>query len=165
MLANQETQCADAGTRLDYSIMRHLFDNHFMNDLSTLSELKGPLPRSPHRGPPRGWRLKLSYLLLVALPVTLPGGFVLAGDEAYTWKDAEGQVHYGDRPPEGQTATPVHVEPGDRIYSWTDAEGQVQYGAHPPPDVVTKELKEEDGSLSTIHAGKLRQGEKQLLRE
>ena len=26
-------------------------------------------------------------------------------------------------------------------------------------------LKEEDGSLSTIHASKLRQGEKQLLRE
>jgi hypothetical protein len=99
------------------------------------------------------------------LLLTLSSGFALAGDEAYTWKDDAGRVHYGNRPPEGQTATPVHVESSDRIYSWTDAEGRVQYGAHPPSDVVTKELKEEDAPLSTIHAGKLRQGEKQLLRE
>ena len=109
----------------------------------------------------RGWRLKLYLLLLVTFPV----GFALAGDEAYTWKDADGRVHFGNRPPEGQTATPIHVEPSDRIYSWTDAEGKVQYGAHPPPDVVAKELKEEEGSLSTIHASKLRPGEKQLLQE
>ncbi|MCB1778273.1 MAG: DUF4124 domain-containing protein [Candidatus Competibacteraceae bacterium] len=97
--------------------------------------------------------------------MALSSGGVLASDAAYTWKDADGQVHFGNRPPEGQTATPIPIESSDRIYSWTNAEGEVQYGAHPPPDAVTRELTEEEGSLSTIHAGKLRQGEKQLLRE
>jgi hypothetical protein len=103
-------------------------------------------------------------LLGLAL-LTLPSGLALAGDEVYTWKDATGRVHYGNRPPEGQAVTPIPVQPTDRIYSWTDAEGKVHYGAHPPPDVQAKELKEDDGSLSTIHAGKLRSGEQQLLQE
>lgn len=102
----------------------------------------------------------LSWLLaLLALPVAL------AGDEVYTWKDATGQVHYGNRPPEGQAAKPIPVQPSDRIYSWTDADGKVHYGAHPPSDVQAKELKADDGSLSTIHAGKLRSGERQLWQE
>jgi hypothetical protein len=113
-----------------------------------------------HLSPGR-WQPGLWGLLFMALS----GSIALAGDEAYTWKDAEGQVHFGNRPPEGQTATSIHVESSDRIYSWTDAEGKIQYGAHPPADTVARELTEEDGSLSTIHAGKLRQGEKQLLRE
>jgi hypothetical protein len=106
-------------------------------------------------------RLRLLGLALLALP----SGLALAGDEVYTWKDATGRVHYGNRPPEGQAVTPIPVQPTDRIYSWTDAEGKVHYGAHPPPDVQAKELKEDDGSLSTIHAGKLRSGEQQLLQE
>jgi hypothetical protein len=97
--------------------------------------------------------------------LALPSGLAMAGDEVYTWKDATGRVHYGNRPPEGQAVTPIPVQPTDRIYSWTDAEGKVHYGAHPPPDVQAKELKEDDGSLSTIHAGKLRSGEQQLLQE
>ena len=104
-------------------------------------------------------RLKLRALALLALPVAL------AGDEVYTWKDDTGRVHYGNHPPEGQAATPIPVQPTDRIYTWTDAEGKVHYGAHPPSDVQAKELKEEDGSLSTIHASKLRSGEQQLLQE
>jgi hypothetical protein len=132
-----------------------------MNNSGFFFEMKKQFARLSDNDFARGWQLKLSFLLLAALPV----GLALAGDEAYTWKDAKGQVHFGNRPPEGQTATPIHVESSDRIYSWTDAEGKVQYGAHPPADVVAKELKEGDGSLSTIHAGKLRQGEKQLLRE
>jgi len=103
-------------------------------------------------------------LLGLAL-LALPSGLALAGDEVYTWKDATGRVHYGNRPPEGQAVTPIPVQPTDRIYSWTDAEGKIHYGAHPPPDVQAKELKEDDGSLSTIHAGKLRSGEQQLLQE
>ncbi len=108
-----------------------------------------------HRPP--SWALGL--LALLALPVAQ------GGDEVYTWKDATGRVHYGNRPPEGQAATPIPVQPTDRIYSWTDTEGKVHYGAHPPSDVQAKELKEDDGSLSTIHAGKLRSGEQQLLQE
>lgn len=132
-----------------------------MNNSRFFFKTKKQVARLPDNDFAKGWQLKLYFLLLLTLPV----GFALAGDEAYTWKDAKGQVHFGNRPPDGQTATPLHVEPSDRIYSWTDAEGKVQYGAYPPVDVVAKELKEGDGSLSTIHAGKLRRGEKQLLRE
>ena len=132
-----------------------------MNDRNALPKLKKPFSRSRDSRFTRGWRPKSLCLLLVMLP----GGLVLSGDEAFTWKDAAGQVHYGNRPPEGQEATRISVQPSDRIYTWTDAEGRVQYGAHPPPSVTAKELKEDDGSLSTIHASKLREGEKQLLRE
>jgi len=111
---------------------------------------------SKHRS--SSWASGLLALLL-ALPVAQ------AGDDVYTWKDATGRVHYGNRPPEGQAVTPIPVQPTDRIYTWTDPEGKVHYGAHPPPDVPAKELKEDDGSLSTIHAGKLRSGEQQLLQE
>lgn len=115
-----------------------------------------------------GWLPSLLTLLLLVLP----GGSVRAEDAVYTWKDASGRVHYGNRPPEGQAAEavqlnahPVAVQPTEHIYTWTDAEGKVHYGARPPPDVPAKELKEDDGSLSTIRSGKLRAGEQQLLRE
>ncbi|MCP5158412.1 MAG: DUF4124 domain-containing protein [Gammaproteobacteria bacterium] len=131
-----------------------------MHDLRYLFSLNKPFSKSR-----QGYSVKRWQSTLLCLLLALPGGLVLAGDEAYTWKDAAGRVHYGNRPPEGQAATPIPVQPSDRIYTWTDAEGKVQYGAYPPPDVVAKELKEDDSSLSTIHAGKLREGEKQLLRE
>lgn len=109
----------------------------------------------------------------VALLLALPGGLVFAGDsEVYTWKDAAGRVHYGNRLPEGQAAEPVQlnarpvtVQPTQHIYTWTDPEGKIHYGAQPPPDVPAKELREEDGSLSTIRSTEVREGERQLLRE
>jgi len=107
------------------------------------------------------------------LLLTLAGGPGRAGDdEVYTWKDAAGRVHYGNRPPAGRNATPVQlnarpvtVQPTERIYTWTDPEGKIHYGARPPPDLPAKELKEEDSSLSTIRATQVREGERQLLRE
>ena len=106
---------------------------------------------------------RFSFGLGLAGLLILPAA--LAGDDAYTWKDAAGRVHYGNRPPEGQAATPIPVQPTERIYTWTDSAGKVHYGAHPPADVPAKELKEEDGALSTIHSGQLRSGEQQLLRQ
>jgi hypothetical protein len=110
---------------------------------------------------------------LGALLLALPGGFARAEDgEVYTWKDAAGRVHYGNRPPEGQVAEPVQlnarpvtVQPTRQIYTWTDAKGRTHYGARPPPDIPAKELKEEDSSLSTIRSSQIREGERRLLRE
>ena len=97
---------------------------------------------------------------------------VLAEEEVYTWKDAAGRVHYGNRPPEGQAAKsvplnakPIAVQPTERIYTWTDNEGAVHYGARPPSDTGSQEIKEEDGSLSTIRSSRLRPGEQHLLQE
>lgn len=103
--------------------------------------------------------------------ILLSGGLAVAADsQVYTWKDTAGRVHYGNRPPEGQpvepvelNAKPVAVQPTEHIYTWTDAEGRIHYGARPPSDVPAKELKEDEGSLSLIRSGKLRQGEEQLL--
>ena len=133
-------------------------------------------PRPNRRRPPSfpAWRDRrggwLTGLLGVLL-LTLPGSLALA-DEVYTWKDAAGRVHFGNHPPEGQSAEPlqlnakpVSVQPTQHIFTWTDAEGKVHYGARPPPDVSAKELKEDDASLSTIRSGQLRAGERQLLQE
>jgi hypothetical protein len=105
--------------------------------------------------------------LLLALSASLA-----PAEEVYTWKDAAGRVHFGNRPPEGQSAEPlqlnakpVTIEPTRHIYTWTDDEGMVHYGARPPPDVSAKELKEDDASLSTIRSGQLRAGERRLLQE
>lgn len=105
--------------------------------------------------------------------LTLASGCACAGDgEIYTWKDAAGRVHYGNRPPEGQSAEPVQlntqpvtVQPTQHIYTWTDAQGKTHYGARPPPNIPVKELREEDSSLSTIRSTQVRDGERQLLRE
>ncbi|MGB5063944.1 MAG: DUF4124 domain-containing protein [Candidatus Competibacter sp.] len=112
------------------------------------------------------------WILLGLLLLWQPVRVVLAEGEVYTWKDAAGRVHYGNHPPEGQAAQPVllnadpvSVQPTERIYTWTDTEGAVHYGARPPSDTEIRELKEEDGSLSTIRSSKLRPGEQQLLRE
>ena len=114
------------------------------------------------------WRLGL----LVSLLLALSSGPALSDGEVYTWKDAAGRVHYGNRPPEDQAAEtvelnakPVTVQPAEHIYTWTDAEGKTHYGSKPPPDVSAKEIKEDDSSLSTIRSGQLRAGEQQLLQE
>jgi hypothetical protein len=110
--------------------------------------------------------------LLVSLLLASPGGFALAEDGVYTWKDAAGRVHYSNRRPENQpaeavelNAKPVTVQPTEHIFTWTDGAGKVHYGAKPPPDVPAKELKEDDSSLSTVRSSKLRAGEQELLRE
>lgn len=89
----------------------------------------------------------------------------LAADAVYTWKDASGRVHYGNKPPKDQTVIPVEVGAGSNIYTWTDAEGKVHYGGHPPQGTAAKQLQDEDGSLSTIHRSDLRPGEERLLRD
>ena len=107
------------------------------------------------------WRTLPAAALLL---LTVPGGWALAeGQTAYTWKDAAGRVHYGNRPPEGQSVTPVLAQPTERIYTWTDADGKIHYGPQPPPDTPAKELHEENGSLSTIRSSQLREGERRLL--
>lgn len=112
----------------------------------------------------------MGSLLLVLL--VLQSESVMAQEAVYTWKDAVGRVHYGNRPPEGQVAEPVQlnakpvsVQPTERIYTWTDADGKIHYGPQPPPDAPARELKEDDTSLSTIRSGKLRAGEQQLLQD
>lgn len=134
--------------------------------------LSAPTPR-----PPAGEGNKRSSPgrligLLGSLLLALQSGAGLAQDAVYTWKDAAGRVHYGNRPPEGQPAQPVDLNPKpvsvqatERIYTWTDAEGKIHYGPQPPPDIPAKELKEDDTSLSTIRSGQLRSGEQQLLRD
>ena len=115
---------------------------------------------------------RLSRLAAVLLR-TRPWGLGRAADATvYTWKDAAGRVHYGNRPPEHQSAVPVDlnarpvtVQPTERIYTWTDAEGKIHYGAQPPPDTPAKELREDDSSLSILRSGQLRKGERPLLQQ
>lgn len=107
---------------------------------------------------------------LLLLASAGPG--LAADDQVYTWRDADGRVHYGAQPPAGQSAEPVplKVKPvptpvGGRIYAWTDAEGRTHYSAQPPDAAAARQLKEEEASLSTIRATGVRPGERQLLHE
>ena len=109
-------------------------------------------------------------VLAISLLLIQVSAFVWAEEGVYSWKDATGRVHYGNRPPLNQPATrvplnekPVTVQPTEHIYTWIDSTGKTHYGAKPPAGVEAKELKEDDSSLSTIHAGQLRPAEKSLL--
>ena len=101
----------------------------------------------------------------ICLVTLLIGLAAQAQDGIYTWKDAAGRVHYGNKPPENQTVTPVDVGGNGSIYTWRDAEGKAHYAAKPPPNVSAKEVTEEQGSLSTIRSGELRPGERHLLQK
>ena len=116
-------------------------------------------------------RLLLAGILAgILLAQTNPSLF--AEEAVFTWRDDRAQVHYSNRPPEGRSATTVElnartvtVQKTEQIYSWTDVNGKIHYGSKPPTDITVKELKADEGSLSTIHASKLRSGEQQLLRD
>lgn len=45
-----------------------------------------------------------SLLVMVALTA-------VSADEIYRWRDANGKIHFGDRPPAKEEATPVTVKP------------------------------------------------------
>jgi glutaredoxin len=44
--------------------------------------------------------------LLIAL-----GGSIVSAEEIYKWRDENGKIHFGDRPPVTQESTPVTVKP------------------------------------------------------
>ena len=98
-------------------------------------------------------------------------GFAADG-EVFTWRDAQGRVHYGTEPPAQQPATAVQLNAkpestpvGGRIYSWTDATGRVHYSARPPEATPTRQLQEQETPLSTIRATGIRPGEQRLLQQ
>lgn len=49
------------------------------------------------------------YRALVAASLLLSFS-TFAGQSAYTWTDANGQVHFGDRPPQGSSARQVEIQ-------------------------------------------------------
>lgn len=51
---------------------------------------------------PRDSNRSLRRWLTAALGLTLAATAVVAGAQVYKWRDAEGVVHYGDRPPAGK---------------------------------------------------------------
>jgi hypothetical protein len=121
---------------------------------------------------PHGVARQQIRILLAGLMLIQTGSSLYAEEAVYTWKDEVGRVHYSNRPPEGRSAAtvelnarPVTVQKTEHIYSWTDANGKIHYGPKPPIAATVKELKEDESSLSTIHASTLRSGEQQLLRD
>lgn len=75
---------------------------------------------------------------------------VFAQGAVYSWFDAEGNVVYGDQPPEGVTARRIEVPPAPApqqplapsaaVYLWMDQDGHAQYGSEPPPGAVARLL-------------------------
>lgn len=98
---------------------------------------------------------------------TLPA---LADNPVYRWKDDQGSTHFSTKPPQGVqvelvnlNAQPVAVTGAERVYTWKDDEGNIHYGDNPPANQQAQALDGESINISTIRAGELRTGERQLL--
>ena len=57
---------------------------------------------------PQHYRIAILLTCLTLLLVSFVSGNAIAA-EVYKWTDANGVVHYGDKPPEGQTAQTINV--------------------------------------------------------
>jgi len=95
-----------------------------------------------------------------------------AQEEMYRWQDAQGNTHYGSKPPAdvraesvGARTQPLTVNPDEPVYTWKDEEGHIHYGDHPPPKAGAKSVDTSASPLSTIRKTEMRAGEQQLLDE
>jgi len=93
-----------------------------------------------------------------------------AQEEIYRWQDAQGNTHYGSKPPADVRAEPVGtrtqlltVNPDGSVYTWKDEQGHVHYGDHQPPQGGAKSVDTSASPLSTIRKTEMRAGEQQLL--
>ena len=109
-----------------------------------------------------------SLLLLLILAVFLPPA--VAQEAIYRWQDAQGNIHYGSKPPAdvraesmGTRTQPLTVNPDESVYTWKDEQGHIHYGDHPPPGAGAKSLDTSTSPLSTIRKTEMRAGEQQLL--
>lgn len=87
-------------------------------------------------------RLQIILVVTVHLLSALPGAHTLAGD-VYTWKDASGRVHFGDRPPATAGAEPVEIRintyTGHPIVSDHQPSGEVALGDQKDVVIYTTE--------------------------
>ncbi|MFN2349471.1 MAG: DUF4124 domain-containing protein [Thioalkalivibrio sp.] len=63
---------------------------------------------------------------LILLPLLLLA--FAASADIYRWTDAEGNTVFGDNPPEGVDARPVHVQPPTTVPALRDARGILERG-------------------------------------
>lgn len=63
--------------------------------------------------------MKPFKLILLSLSIMVVAGGVGA-DQIYRWRDANGKIHFGDKPPDTHEATPVTVKPN--LYHAPDVE-------------------------------------------
>ncbi|HXH03828.1 MAG TPA: DUF4124 domain-containing protein [Candidatus Competibacteraceae bacterium] len=85
-------------------------------------------------------------LLLPLMVFLLALGAVQAQTGIYSWRDANGNIIYGDAPPEGSAARPVTLpesagQGSVPIYVWLDAQGQTHYGSQPPAGLPARRLE------------------------
>lgn len=88
------------------------------------------------------WPAAFAAAVLVGLVAIVP---VADATEVYRWVDAEGNVHFGDRPPIGRPADQIEVRPPAGAVSLPDAEeilrrpvrreGQPEPGSEPPEEI------------------------------
>jgi len=108
-----------------------------------------------------------SLLLLFVLAACPPAA---AQEEIYRWQDAQGNTHYGSKPPAdvrpepmGARTQPLTVNPDESVYTWKDEQGHVHSGDHPPPQGGAKSVDTSASPMSTIRKTEMRAGEQQLL--
>ncbi len=59
------------------------------------------------------------WIIICVLPLQVSAG-------VYQWKDAQGRVHFGDRPPEDVGAKPMQIKPPTHLNSDREAAGERQ---------------------------------------
>ena len=80
------------------------------------------------------------YSWIIALPFVLSTG--LGGSELYKWVDANGVVHYSDKPPEDQTTTEVEIDEPPSAAQREEAEAIYKQAIEQTPSRQTVEQHE-----------------------
>jgi len=118
-------------------------------------------------------RHALPLISVIALTLLPSFGY----GQAYSWKDASGKIHYGDRPPAEKKAdvrklTPAPMETddveaarktgADRQLDDREKQGKAQEGAKKPPEDPAQAKQREDNcrqaraNLASIESGQVR---------
>jgi hypothetical protein len=118
-------------------------------------------------------RHALPLISVIALTLLPSFGY----GQAYSWKDANGKIHYGDRPPAEKKAdvrklTPAPMETddveatrkagADRQLDDREKQGKAQEGAKKPPEDPAQAKQREDNcrqaraNLASIESGQVR---------
>ena len=94
------------------------------------------------------------YILCVVLVSVCP----VAGADAYKWTDADGQVHYGDRPPADTETSEMKVGTTEKGDDRSPAEQPAQAEQQEPPVAVKAPAETENCTMLRVKLEKYKKG-------
>jgi hypothetical protein len=87
----------------------------------------------------------MKHALIAASMMILAYGATVQADGVYKWIDAQGRIHYGDRP-QSNTAQPLNIRPAPPV---DEGLRQQREAISKQPEAKPEALKKQDGSISS----------------